>query len=373
MYFNKHGIYNEFGRILKENVDVPILLAGRMDDPEMANTAIGDCCDMVGYGRPLLADPYLPRKLATDKEEEIRPCLGCHLGCSGRVALGMHPSCAVNPQAGREMNYRLHTTDEPKTVLIAGGGVAGMEAALVLKQRGHHPILVEKSGKLGGVLNVAAVPDFKKDERRLIQWFERELEARKVDVRMNTEVTPELARKVGADVIITAVGAKPVDLALPGNGSIMSIEKAMELPEAQKIVVIGGGLVGCETALWLAQNGKEVTLVEKNADLMTGESGDVPIANKAMLMDLVKANQVKIMTGTQVRQVDQDAIVVHRGGEEASIPADAVVQAAGFVSCKELYYELRELNVPVFNIGDSRAFHNVMQAVWDAFEIAISI
>ncbi|HZK85336.1 MAG TPA: FAD-binding protein [Desulfosporosinus sp.] len=148
MYFQK-GMYRDFGKLLKENVQVPIILAGRMDDPQMACEALGTCCDIVGYGRPLLADPYLPEKIKTEKLEDIRPCLSCHQGCLDRLAHGLPISCAVNPACGRERPMAITPAIVIKNVLIVGGGLAGMEAARVCAIRGHKVTLLEKGTQLG--------------------------------------------------------------------------------------------------------------------------------------------------------------------------------------------------------------------------------
>lgn len=373
MYFGEKGMYREFGRILKKEVDVPILLAGRMDDPEMACDAIGECCDMVGFGRPLLADPYLPMKLAEGKAADIRPCLGCHDGCMGRVAKFTHLSCAVNPQCGFESDKQLLPTVAPKRVLVVGGGVGGMEAAMVLKQRGHEVILAEKSGRLGGLLNVAGIPAFKSSDLDLINWFGKQLRDLNVDIRLNTTVTPEYVNQVGAEVIVTATGAHPIQLALEGDGKVISIEEAMQIPAGDRFLVIGGGLVGCETALWLAQNGKQVTVAEMMPAILGGLHSEIPFMNKNMLEDLLKFHQVNILTGAKVQRVDRSSVTIEKNGEQETLAADVVVMAVGFRSSDDLYQSLKNCGRPVYNIGDSRKFHNVMQAIWDGFEVARSI
>ena len=373
MYFDKKGIYQEFGRILKKEVHIPILLAGRMDDPKMANAAIGDSCDMVGFGRPLLADPYLPWKLATGKEEDIRPCLSCHDGCMGRIAKFTHLSCAVNPQCAFEREKALTPAVEKKTVLVVGGGVGGMEAAMVLKQRGHTVILAEKSGRLGGLLNIAGIPSFKSNDLELVRWFERQLEQLGVEVRLHTEVTPDYVAQVNPDAVVTATGATPIQLALEGDGTVISVEDAMKVPAGDRVLVIGGGLVGCEVALWLAQQGKQVAVAEMMPFILGGMHGDIPLMNKFMLEDLLKFHKVQIHTGAKVLRVDAGTVTLAKGGATESVDADVVVMAAGFQASDGLYRGLKDCGKPVYNIGDSRKFHNIMQAIWDGFEVARSI
>ena len=184
MYFEK-GMYREFGKILKQNVNVPIILAGRMDNPEMACEALGTCCDIIGYGRPLLADPFLPEKIRTEKLEDIRPCLSCHQGCLGRLAQGLPLSCAVNPACGREKSFAITEAIDKKNVLIIGGGLAGMETARVCAIRGHKVTLMEKSDKLGGHIIPGSVPDFKKDDRALLKWYALQLKELSVNIKLN--------------------------------------------------------------------------------------------------------------------------------------------------------------------------------------------
>lgn len=373
MYFGEKGMYRTYGRILKKEVQIPILLAGRMDDPEMACEAIGDSCDMVGFGRPLLADPYLPWKLAEGREADIRPCLSCHDGCMGRIAKFTHLSCAVNPQCGFEREKALVPAAVKKTVLVVGGGVGGTEAAMVLKQRGHDVILAEKSGRLGGLLNVAGIPSFKSEDLKLIRWFERQLEQLGVDVRLHTEVTPEYVAQVDPDAVVTATGAKPIQLKLEGDGQVISVEDAMKIPAGDKVLVIGGGLVGCEVALWLAQQGKQVSIAEMLPFILGGMHSEIPFMNKSMLEDLLKYHKVAIHTGAKVLRVDPGTVTMEKDNATEQVAADVVVMAAGYQACDGLYRSLKDCGKPVFNIGDSRKFHNIMQAIWDGFEVGRSI
>lgn len=373
MYFNQKGIYQEFGRILKKEVHAPILLAGRMDDPEMACNAIGDSCDMVGFGRPLLADPQLPLKILEGKIDDIRPCLSCHDGCMGRIAGFTHLSCAVNPQCAFEREKPLTPASVEKTVLVIGGGVGGMEAAITLRQRGHKVILAEKEDRLGGLLNIAGMPTFKNNDRELIKWFEKQLNDLDVDIRLQTTITPETVKEIHADAIITATGAAPISLPLTGDGKIMSVEEAMKIPSEERILVIGGGLVGCETALWLAQNGKKVTIAEMMPFILGGIHSEIPFMNKSMLEDLLKFHGVDIRTGVKVTSVDQKGAVLEKEDSQEFISLDAAVMAVGFKPLNSLYNNLKNCGIPVYNIGDSRKPHNIMQAIWDGFDVARSI
>lgn len=375
VYFGSKGMYREYGRIVRESVDIPVLLAGRMDDPEMACEAIGTSCDMVGFGRPLLADPYLPQKLAAGKEEDIRPCIGCHMACMGRTAKFVHLSCAVNPQCGFEEERKLLPAEKKKKVLVAGGGVGGMECAMVLKQRGHEVILAEKSDRLGGVLNIGAVPDFKKDDRQLIAWLEKQVRDAGVEVRLNTAVTPEYVEECRAQAVVTATGGEPVILDIPGEGRFVTAEDVLteKVPAGGKTAIIGGGLIGCELALHLVQHGRQVVIVEIAPDLMGGSHGSMPFMNWSMLVDLLKFHHVEIHTDTRVTEIGKSGLVVEKEGVSEEISADTIVMAVGYRPVNALYEELKLSGIPLYNIGDSRKVNNIMQAIWDGFEIGRSI
>ena len=373
MYFEYDGMYREFGEILMKEVDVPIILAGRMEDPDIAVEAIGKSCDIVSYGRQLLTDPDYPEKLRTGRLDEIRPCLGCHEGCLGRIGAGP-VSCAVNPACGRETIYGLSPAVRKKKVLVVGGGVAGMEAARVAATRGHDVILAEKSDRLGGNMIPGSVPSFKRHHRKLIKWYERQLELLDVDVRMETAVTKENVKEFAADEVVLATGSKPIKLEGDEFKEVVVVEDVLmgRKPVGDKVVIIGGGLVGCETALWLAQQGKNVTVVEILGEILGGPHG-MPFMNYQMLTELLRYHKVDIHTNTKVKEVRPNEAVLEKGTEVFTVPADTVIGATGYKENNALYDELCDLGVPVHNIGDSNEVRNIMYAIWDAYEVARNI
>lgn len=370
MYFEK-GMYRSFGKMVKEAVDVPIILAGRLDDPDVALSALDGCCDIVSYGRPLLADPYLPQKLQTERYEDIRPCLSCHDGCMGRIAQGLPLSCAVNPACGREKAYGLEPASEKKKVLVIGGGVAGMECARVCAVRGCEAELWEKSGRLGGNLIPGGVPDFKQDDRKLVAWYEAQLKKLGVTVRLNTEATLESVKACGADVIAAAVGSSPIRPDFGTKNHICLAADVLNGTEAagKNVVVVGGGLVGCETALWLAKQGKKVSVVEMLPDIMGGPHG-MPFMNYDMLKDLLIYHGVDIYRSAKLQSVEDSEAVVETKDGAVRIPADTVITSVGYRPNTALYDQLKTLKTPVYNIGDSREVKNILAAVWGAYEVA---
>ena len=370
MYFKK-GMYREFGKALKKNVDVPIIVAGRMDDPEMACEAIGTSCDIVGYGRPLLADPYLPEKIRTEKLEEIRPCLSCHQGCLERIAQGLALSCAVNPACGREKSLAITPAADKKNVLIIGGGLAGMEAARVSSLRGHKVTLMEKSDRLGGNIIPGSVPDFKEDDRALLKWYEVQLGKLPIEIKLNCPADQEMIEKSNADVVIFATGSEPMQLNLGSKNQVCIADDILKGKKSagENVVIVGGGLVGCETGLWLRQQGKNVTIVEAQRKIIGGGK-DICFANYSMLRDLLAFNKVDVFVNARVEAVNESSVMVKTPEGEKEFKADTVIVAVGYRSNSSLYDSMRTSNKIIYNVGDSRNVHNIMYAIWDSFQLA---
>lgn len=369
MYFEE-GMYREFGKILKEHINVPIILAGRMENPEMATEALKTSCDMIGLGRQLLTDPYYPEKIRTGRLDEVRPCLGCHEGCLGRI--GNAPvSCAVNPSCGREKIYGLVPAHKIKKFLIIGGGPSGMEAARVLAERGHKVVLCEKNGELGGNLIPGSVPHFKRYDRALINWYQRQLELLNVDVNLKCEITADKISSYQADEVIVATGSTPIELSFGGTGKAILANEVLQGKEKQgkDIAIIGGGLVGCETGLWLAQQGANVTIIEATPEILGGPHG-LPHMNRFMLEDLLAFHKVKILKTTKVVSIDEGSVTYENDNGTESIPVDTVISAVGYKENNGLYESLKNSDMIVHNIGDSQKVHNIMYSIWNAYELA---
>ncbi|MEA4987524.1 MAG: FAD-dependent oxidoreductase, partial [Anaerovorax sp.] len=369
MYFEE-GMYREFGKILKEHISVPIILAGRMENPELAVEALKTSCDIIGLGRQLLTDPYYPEKIRTGRLDEVRPCLGCHEGCLGRI--GNAPvSCAVNPSCGREKIYGLVPAHKIKKFLIIGGGPSGMEAARVLAERGHKVVLCEKNGELGGNLIPGSVPHFKRYDRALINWYQRQLELLNVDVNLKCEITADKISSYQADEVIVATGSTPIELSFGGTGKAILANEVLQGKEKQgkNIAIIGGGLVGCETGLWLAQQGANVTIIEATPEILGGPHG-LPHMNRFMLEDLLAFHEVKILKTTKVVSIDEGSVTYENDNGTESISVDTVISAVGYKENNALYENLKNLDMIVHNIGDSQKVHNIMYSIWNAYELA---
>ena len=359
---------------VKKIAGVPVIAVGKLDRPDVAEKVLVDGkADMIAIGRGLLSDPYWVRKVEQHREDKIRPCIGCSDGCLGRIFTGRPLSCAVNPASGRERMYALSKTDAPKKILIAGGGAAGLEAARAAAVRGQKAVLCEKSGVLGGNLIPAAVPSFKKDLDRLLKWYEAEVRDLGVEIKLDYPVTPELVDEENADVVIVATGAQPIIPSIPGVDKTIVATAADVLLGAKKIgkevIVVGGGLVGCETAVWLARQGKRVTLVEMLDELMNGKL-PVPHVNKLMISDMLAFEKVKITTGARLVEISDEAVRcldVH--SQEITLQADSVVLSLGLSPDRQLYKKLMGVTANLYVVGDAREARNIMGAIWDSYEV----
>ena len=373
--YQKKGLYREYCKMVKEVVDIPVFCAGRMDNPDMALEAIENGeCDLIDLGRPLLADPDYCNKLRCGKITQIRPCISCHEGCMGRVASYSLLNCAVNPQAARERVNAYEPILKKKKVLIVGGGVAGCEAARVLAIRGHQPVVYEKGSRLGGNLIPGGAPDFKEDDIALADWYTNELNRLGVHVHLNTELNEEEIKTMDYDTVILATGSKPKVFSLGDDSHTYTAEQVLlkQKDAGKKTVVVGGGLVGCETALWLAQNGIHVTIVETLEKVMA-VNGPLCAANKEMLEALLPFNGVEIITGAKVTEFANGEVKVDTKEGSKTIMSDSVILSVGYKEENTLYNNL-QFDIPdLYLLGDAKKVSNIMYAIWDAFEVANNI
>jgi len=370
--YQEKGLYRKYCKMVKEVVSIPVFCAGRMDDPDMALEAIrSGVCDIIDLGRPLLADPDYCNKLRAGRCREIRPCISCQEGCMGRVAEYSLINCAVNPQAARERVTAYAPVLRQKKVLIVGGGVAGCEAARVLAIRGHLPVLYEKGSRLGGNLLPGGAPEFKEDDLALARWYADELARLRVPVYLNTVLTRSQILEQDFDALIIATGSTPKVFSLGDDDRVYTAAQVLlgEKDCGRETVVVGGGLVGCETALWLAQHGKKVTIVETLDGLMAA-NGPLCHANRDMLEALLPFQGVTVVTGAEVKCYRNGVLSLAAAGRGREIPCDSVILAVGYREEDSLYREL-EFDVPeLYLLGDACKVSNIMYAIWDAFEVA---
>ncbi|MGN0704593.1 MAG: FAD-dependent oxidoreductase [Lentihominibacter sp.] len=360
---------------IKKHVNIPVICAGRMEDPEISNAAVEkNMIDAIGVARQFLADAQWVKKLRGGKPEDIRPCIACHNGCLGSLLQGYGLSCALDPSVMHEEEYRLEPAGKAKKVLIAGGGIGGMEAARLCTLRGHRVRLYEKSDRLAGVFNAAAAPDFKEADKKLIAWYERQMKLLDIDISMNTEVTAELIDEENPDVVITATGAFPKKLDITGADEqkvISAVEYLYGTKTAgRNVIVVGGGLTGCEIAYDAARKGSTVTIVEFAENILTAKM--LSAANSSMLRDLLNYYNVEILTSSKISRLTGDEAVIDNSGEIIRRKVDSIIVSVGYMPDQELYKKLEDRE-NVYNIGDSLKVGNLMDVIKSAYKAALSI
>ena len=298
-----------YARRVKEAVSVPVSTVGRIMTPEDGARLIEEgVCDFIGLGRPILCDPDYANKVAADQVDLIRPCIMCNHGCTDAIASRRFISCVLNPENGYEYKRVITPAGTPRKIAVVGGGPAGMEAARVAALRGHDVTLYEKTDHLGGQLGIAAVPPRKDEMNRATHWYERAVVAAGVNVLLNTEATPDRLIADGADEVIVAVGGRcatpPIEgVDMPHVMDSWKVLAGEQHPQG-RVVVIGGGLVGAETAEYIAQGDCEVTIVEMMGQIAAEESSTV----KPFIMEDFTAHNVVVKTNTKVDRITADAV-----------------------------------------------------------------
>jgi len=374
--YQKHGCMVNMAGRAKEVVKIPVIGVGRLDKPEVAARAVKDgMADVVAIGRGFLADPEWADKVKSGRIEDIRPCVACYDGCFGSYAKIRHISCALNPSSGRERAYRLEPAKNLRNVMVIGGGVAGLEAARVAALRGHQVSLHEKENVFGGLVRQAAVPEFKKDLRRLLTWYECQIEQNDIEVYLGSEITVDTVRAASPDVVIVATGARAIVPDIKGVDR-ESVITAIDLLKSEKnvgerVVIVGGGLSGCEIAIWLAQKNSRSVIVEMLPDLMTC-GAPVPGQVKMMTLDLLTKYGIMTLTNSRVDEITSTGVILDRENDpnHHHIEADTIVLAMGMVPDTCLADQLNHIPACTYRIGDCLEPRNVMNAVWDAYEIA---
>ena len=372
--FMDRGVNVHYAEEMKRHVRIPVSTIGALNEPGMMEDIIvAGKADAVVMARALLADPYLPKKALTGRDDEIVRCYRCYACMAERMITGLR-ICALNPVIGSEYEAGfIKNTARPKKILVAGGGPAGMQAAATAAERGHNVILCEKSDRLGGALNAVKGAPFKEDLYRFISTKTLLMEKAGVDIRKNSEVTPDLVSQLKPDVLIIAVGAEPIFPPLPGiDGTNVII--ANNLPEkyeevGQKVAVLGGGLVGCETALHLAMDGKEVTVIEM-LDIVC------PDANPRYRLLLMTQLEKYITCKTEMcglRVTKEGIVCADKDGSEILFKADTVICAVGQKPLRNVAQSLRDSAPEVIEIGDCVKASNVTEAVFRGYWAGIDI
>jgi len=363
---------------IKEAVTLPVFAVAGIHDPAFADRILVEGkADMVALGRALLADPEWPEKARQGETRRIRPCLYCN-HCRNR-AVRPKINCAVNYQTGREAELAsCRRAGQAKKVLIIGGGISGMAAACISAERGHQVSLIESSGQLGGNLLLAAIPPGRSRMLRIIDFFKDELARLGVDVTLNTPISPEMIRKQSPEVIFVATGAQPLVPDIPGIGGT-NVHLATEVLKGESdvgkyVVVLGGGLVGLETADTLRERGKAVIIVEQRPQVGAGAQVEANF-QKFLLRRLARTDQpVLIMTSTEVKEIGPDHVTVKSAAGEKTLPGiDSVVIAAGFKSSIPVSLNAMPPGCDVHVIGDADQPRTLFEAIHSAAQIAYAM
>ena len=328
--FREDGVNVKYAAAVKKAVSTPVSAVGALNDPEMMEDIIASGkADAVAMARAVIADPDLPLKARAGREDEIRKCLRCFACLSGN-ATRRQIRCAINPEIGHELDYKIQNPPAfRKTVLVAGGGISGMEAALTASARGHRVILCEKGERLGGVLLCEERVSFKGPLSEYLDLQARLIGRSDIEVRLSTPVTPELAQALAPDVIIAAMGARPITPRIKGidGANVLGAEEAFRAPEevGKRVVILGGGLVGAELGVFLAQEGREVTILEMTAQLNNGGN---PLHGYALSQQIV-ALKINVALSVKAVEISGDGVIGERVTEDLSLePCSLVEQAA---------------------------------------------
>ena len=370
---------------IKKFVDIPVVCAGRME-PDVGAEAIAEGkIDGLGVARQFLTDPAWVTKLMNDDIASIHPCICCHNACFDMASYkgddgqlvgndqtladnaGM-ARCALNPQTMQSKKYKIVKAARPKKIAVIGGGIGGMEVARVATLRGHKVTIYEKSNVLGGVFIAAAAPSFKEKDRDLIKWYEKEIKDLNIEVKFNTEVKPEDIAKLGADEVVVATGSKARKLRVPGaEKGIEACEYLLGTKEVgNKVIVIGGGLSGCEIALDLYNKGKTPVIVEMKNDLVAMRG--VCLANTSYLRDFFALNKVDVRLNTGLVEITDKGVKVKdlKTGKESEIAGDSVIMSVGYIPTP-----VAKDGVKL--VGDCNGIGNLRTVIWRAWDVCMKI
>lgn len=398
--------YTFLAASIKENVNLPVIAGVRINDLSAAEELLRDGqADLIALGRPLIADPELPRKYQEGRLEDIRTCVACNQGCFDEL-LNMRPvSCLYNPQVGHEREYIINRAPVEKRVMVVGGGPGGMEAARVAALRGHKVTLYEKDPCLGGQLRYACKPPGREELRHVIDYLGRQLEKLNVRVNLGVNVDTGLIEKERPQVIILSTGSSPIIPPIPGvkGRNVVLARDVLEerTPLGNPVVIIGGGTVGCEVALYAAKLGsmspevalfllrnqvidlpnvlqrtlrghRKVTVLEMKRKAGSGFG----ISTRWVILQEMEEAGIESITGVKVKEIKegpQGGVLYEKGGQEAFLPAETVILATGYFPNNSLYQQLDSLVPEVYTIGDCVKVRTAMEAIHEGFKVALTI
>jgi len=372
----EQGARVDQAEFLKKHVDVPVIAVGALREPDFCEKVLADGkADFVKLGRALIADPEWPEKARTGRTREIRRCISCMDACYGNLAKSQPIQCCLNPEVGYESILRatIRPPKEQKYIVIIGGGMAGMQAAITAHDRGHKVTLLEAEQCLGGQLNIASVPPHKHYINWAKEWFLHEIDRRNIDVRLGFKADLRSIQLLNPDLVLVATGAVPIIVPIPGieNGvqAWDLLAGKVDIPKDKKVAVIGGGTVGCETAELLGTYGNKVTIFEMTDVIARG----LESANLMDLLEVFEEMEVKILRNSKVTEISQDLVVTYeREGERKEESFDFVVLALGQKSdCDELVQSLEVSEIEYKVIGDAANPSDFQNATTTAYFAAL--
>lgn len=400
------GAFVYLARGIRDVVSIPVIATNRINTPELAEELlVQGAADMINIGRALIADPDLPRKAQTGQTEKIRPCIACNQGCFDAVFENVAVGCLTNPRAGKELEF---PPDPPKSakrkqVLVIGGGPAGMEAAATAATRGHMVTLWELHGQLGGQLDLCGIPPGRHEFHQILPYYQARLRDAGVTIELNREAIVSDIKSFSPDAVIIATGGVPIKTPFPG-GELPHVVYAHQVLRKEvwprgRVVIIGGGATGCETAHWLAeadtidgeilkflfthraespevlyrlatQVRRPITVLEMLPHL----GQDISRSTRWTIIESLRRSRIKMRTDTKVKEISESAVIAERNGKEEEFPADSVIIAIGARSNDTIFNELEAAGgVELYRIGDARAPRKVLNAIADGYETGMTI
>jgi len=398
------GAFLYLARGIKDKVGVPVFASNRLGEPLVAERALrSGAADMICWGRPLLADPELPNKVETGRLNEIVSCIGCNQGCFDQLLSGFSVCCVLNPRVGREADTEIKEARVKKRIFVGGGGPAGMEFALVAKQRGHDVTLFEKEERLGGQVNLVAASPGKKEFLNVVKSLKNRMEISGVRIKSKTTLTSKVVEGEHPDLLVVASGARPIAINVPGIAqphivSAWDVLNEMVPDIGKEVVIVGGSATGCETAFLVASlgvvdpetftfllyhsaddfdrirkllysTGRKITII----DILERMAGNVGLSTRWSLIKSLRLMGVKLRPKTKLVEITKDAVIVDTELGRESIPADTVIIAVGSQSVDDLAREVKQGRTEVITIGDAKEPRKITDAVREGFDAALKI
>ncbi|OGO05414.1 MAG: hypothetical protein A2Y91_02920, partial [Chloroflexi bacterium RBG_13_54_8] len=367
------GTYAHLAEMVKHRVDVPVIAVGRINTPEVAEAIlqIGQA-DLVALGRQLIADPFWPQKVKERREEDIVPCLSCNM-CTVATDPPSPYRCTVNAAATRENQFRIAPVAVPKRVWVIGGGPGGLEAARVAGLRGHKVTLFEKSDKLGGQLNIIVALRWKDPFEKLREYMVRQVEKVGVEVRLGEEVTADFVAEGKPDAVILAIGATPLVPDIPGikgDNVVLAEETLAGAREVgDRVVIVGGGMVGCETAEFLHTKAKQVTILE----MLPRVGDDIEVANRAATMTKLREAGISMRANTKAVRITEHGVEATSDGATEFFEGDTVVLAAGAKPRADLARKLEGKLSAIYSVGDCVKPRRIREAVGEGAQAGLEV